>query len=88
MTVDYATADGTATTAGQDYLATSGTLTFAPGETTKTITVEVIGDHHDRAISSRSVVNLGDASPNALVIDGYGLGGINDDDMPWPPPPG
>ena len=43
VTVDYATADGTAT-AGSDYTATSGTLTFAPGETTKTVSVPVIDD--------------------------------------------
>jgi hypothetical protein len=42
-TVNYATADGTAT-AGSDYTAASGTLTFAPGETTKTLTVNVVGD--------------------------------------------
>lgn len=42
VTVDYATANGTAT-AGQDYRATSGTLTFAPGVTSKTIPVTVIG---------------------------------------------
>src|SRR5205823_766478 len=41
VTVNFATADGTAI-AGVDYVATSGTLTFAPGEMTKTITVEVI----------------------------------------------
>jgi hypothetical protein len=41
--VDYATVDGTATV-GSDYQATSGTLSFAPGETSKTITVNVIGD--------------------------------------------
>src|SRR5262249_26832683 len=41
--VDYATADGTAA-AGSDYAATSGTLTFAPGQTSKTVTVTVNGD--------------------------------------------
>jgi Tol biopolymer transport system component len=43
VTVDYATADGTAT-APDDYAATSGTLTFAPGETAKTVVVAVVGD--------------------------------------------
>jgi hypothetical protein len=43
VTVDYATADWGAT-AGTDYQAVSGTLTFQPGETTKTITVLVYGD--------------------------------------------
>ncbi len=42
-TVDYATSDGTAH-AGDDYDAASGTLTFAPGETAKTIDVHVRGD--------------------------------------------
>ncbi|HEX8250183.1 MAG TPA: Calx-beta domain-containing protein, partial [Pyrinomonadaceae bacterium] len=41
-TVQYATANGTAT-AGIDYVATSGTLTFNPGTTTQTITVTIIG---------------------------------------------
>ena len=47
VTVDYATADGTGTnpaTAGADYTATSGTLTFAPGETAKTVEVPVADD--------------------------------------------
>ena len=45
VTVDYATADlPNNAVAGVDYLATSGTLTFAPGETTKTVTVSLIGD--------------------------------------------
>src|SRR5439155_7836152 len=43
VTVDYATADGTAV-AGNDYLSTSGTLTFAPGETSKAIVVTIVGD--------------------------------------------
>lgn len=42
-TVDWATADGTAT-AGSDYTAGSGTLTFDPGVTTQPISVEVLGD--------------------------------------------
>lgn len=43
VTVAYETHDGTAT-AGQDYTTTTGTLTFAPGETSKSFTVIVTGD--------------------------------------------
>ena len=43
VTVDYATSDGSAL-AGGDYTATSGTLTFAPGETVKAITVPILDD--------------------------------------------
>ena len=43
MTVQYATADGTAI-AGTDYEAASGLLTFAPGQTTATIAVTVLPD--------------------------------------------
>ena len=46
VTVDYATADGTAK-AGEDYTAISGTLTFAVGETSKTVSVPVLDDLHD-----------------------------------------
>ncbi|HEY5911103.1 MAG TPA: Calx-beta domain-containing protein [Verrucomicrobiae bacterium] len=42
-TVDFTTVDGTAT-AGQDYIATNGTLTFAAGETHKEIVVPIIDD--------------------------------------------
>ena len=74
VTVNYATADGTAT-AGVDYLATSGTLTFAPGETTKTITVEVIGN--DSGLDEWFSVNLSGASGNVQIIDGQGVGTIH-----------
>lgn len=47
-TVDYTTADGTAI-AGSDYTAIQGTLTFNPGETTKTIVVPILGDTLDEA---------------------------------------
>ena len=43
VTVGYATADGTAT-AGSDYLPASGTLTFAPGVTSQTVPVTIVGD--------------------------------------------
>ena len=48
FTVDFTTLDGdpveNPANAGQDYVATSGSLTFAPGETTKTITVQLLAD--------------------------------------------
>ncbi len=43
FTIDYTTADGTAT-AGSDYTATSGTLEFAPGETSATVLIPILGD--------------------------------------------
>lgn len=43
INADYRTADGTAL-AGVDYQSASGTITFAPGQATQTITVSVIGD--------------------------------------------
>ena len=46
VTVDYATSDGTAT-ASADYTATSGTLTFAAGEKTKTVNVPILDDAVD-----------------------------------------
>src|SRR6266496_4368290 len=44
ITVNYATADITATLADNDYQSASGTLTFDPGQTNRTITVVVNGD--------------------------------------------
>ena len=46
VTLDYATSDGTAT-AGADYTAASGTLSFAVGETSKTVSVLVLDDSHN-----------------------------------------
>ena len=47
VTIDYGTADGTATVAGEDYTAATGTLTFEAGETSKVITVPVNDDEVD-----------------------------------------
>ena len=54
VTVDYATADGTATRPA-DYTASSGTLTFTPGQTTKTVDVAVQGDVLDEANETYAV---------------------------------
>ncbi len=48
VSVHYATSNGTALS-GSDYAATSGVLTFAAGETSKTIPVSVLGDLLDEA---------------------------------------
>ncbi len=77
VAVDFAAANGTATAPG-DYTGTGGTLIFAAGETTKTVTVQVNGDTLDEANESY-FVNLSNPS-NATVTDGQGLGTINDDD--------
>ncbi len=56
VTVDYATEDGTAT-APADYIAATGTLTFLPGQTSRTVSVAVRGDLLDE-INETYVVNL------------------------------
>jgi hypothetical protein len=78
VTVNFATANGTATTASNDYVAASGSLTFAPGETTKSITVPVKGDRKKEA-SETFYLNLSGAL-NALLADSQGLGTILNDD--------
>jgi hypothetical protein len=87
VNVFYATRDGSATTADNDYVPTSGTLTFAPGETTKTITVEIIGDTKIEP-GEALFVNLSGASTNVLVEIALGTAYLVDDDI-WalPPPP-
>jgi hypothetical protein len=80
VTVNYATANGTAT-AGSDYTATTGTVTFAPGATSQTITVAVLGDTRNEA-NETFFVNLSTPS-NATIADGQGQGTIlNDDALP------
>ncbi len=79
VTVAFATANGTAT-AGSDYTATSGTLTFAPGVTSRNVTVSIIGDVVDEA-DETFFVNLS-APSGATIGDGQGVGTILDDDGP------
>ncbi|WP_164489993.1 Calx-beta domain-containing protein [Runella sp. SP2] len=85
VTVDYATAAGTAT-AGTDYISTSGTLTFNPGETSKTMVVPVVGDAIGEA-NETFFVNLsnlavsGGLLSSVSITDAQGLGTILDDDL-------
>ena len=64
--------------AGEDYDSTSGSIAFAPGETTKTITVNVRGD---RIVEWEEIfyVNLTAAS-GAVISNGRGYGTIRNDD--------
>lgn len=79
VTVNYATANGTATQPA-DYSNTSGSLTFAPSTTTQTITVPVIGETVPEA-DETFFINLSGAV-NATITDGQGLGTITNDDVP------
>ena len=85
VTVNYATADGTATQPA-DYTSTSGTLTFTPGQTTRTITVPVIGEVVPEA-NETFFVNLSGAA-NATIADNQGVGTITNDDVPVTVSPG
>ena len=84
VTVDYAdTGDGTATSGGTDYATlASGTLTFAPDETSKSVAVTVSGDNIDE-LDETVVVRLSSPS-NATLTGGAttldGTGTINDND--------
>ena len=77
VTVAYETSDWTAT-AGSDYTATSGRLTFAPGETRKTIAVPVLADDEEEG-DEIFTVRLSDAR-NAALADHEGTGTIRDDE--------
>ena len=77
VTVEYATADGTAT-AGSDYTATSGTLTFAAGETQKTVSVPVLDDDTDEG-SETLTLRLSNAQ-GANIADGEATGTITNSD--------
>ena len=76
VTVEYATSDGTAV-AGSDYTATSGTLTFQPGETEKTVSVPVLEDDHDEG-SETLTLRLSNAQ-GARIADGEATGTITND---------
>ena len=77
VTVDFATADGTAA-AGKDYTAANGTLTFAAGETAKTVSVAVLDDAHDEGEETLTLT-LSNAS-GARIADDTATGTIENAD--------
>ena len=78
VTVDWETSDGTAT-AGTDYTAGNGTLTFSIGDSSKTVSVTVAGDNVDEP-NETFTVTLSNASSGATIGDGTATGTITDDD--------
>jgi hypothetical protein len=79
ITVAYGTADDTAT-AGADYTASSGIVTFPPGSFERSVVLTVLGDtvvERDEGF----VVNLSNPT-NATLQDGVGEATIRDDDAP------
>lgn len=82
VTVNYATANGTAVAPG-DYTAASGTLTFTGGQTSKTITVATIDDSTTES-SEVMTVTLSGATGGAAIDPAAGTGTIGDNDSVSP----
>ena len=77
VTVDFETSDGTALE-DSDYLGLSGQLTFAPGDTSETISVPIIGDD---ALETNETVTVTLSNPSGASIgDGTAAGTITNDD--------
>lgn len=80
VNVNYATANSTAT--GSDYTGTSGTITFPPNDTVRTVSIVVNGDATDEA-DETFFLNLSGAV-NANIQDNQGVGTILNDDVAAP----
>ncbi|KGE03119.1 retention module-containing protein [Pseudohaliea rubra] len=85
VSVDFATADDTATVIGGDYDPETGTVTFAPGTTTATVLVQTNTDELLEA-TERGFVNLSNPV-NATLDNDQGIFNIVDGNEPPPPPP-
>jgi probable HAF family extracellular repeat protein len=79
VTLSFHTVNGTATTADHDYVAQTGTLTFSPGQTTKTITIVVNGDNKKESNETFFVDLFGNSS-DSLFTRSRGIGTILNDD--------
>ena len=81
ITVDYSTSNGTAT-AGADYTATSGTLTFLNGETTKTFSVPLTDDNSDEPNQTFNVALSNPTGGALLLTPASAVVTITDNDNP------
>ena len=79
VTMSYRTADGSAKSSDSDFVAKTGTLTFAPGETTKTITIVVNGDNK-READETFYLDLFGNTDTSVFTKNRGLGTILNDD--------
>jgi hypothetical protein len=78
FSVDFAIANGTAT-AGTDYVAKSGTLSFALGQAKQTVAVTINGDKSFES-NETFFVKLANATNGGNLVDSQGLGTISNDD--------
>ncbi|GAB5451585.1 MAG: Calx-beta domain-containing protein [Halioglobus sp.] len=86
VTVRFATSDDTATVSGGDYDAETGTITFAPGQTSVNVSIQTNDDSILEG-DEQFLVNL-DTPNNATIADGTGVVVIRDGtELPPPPPP-
>jgi len=79
VTMSFRTNNGTAKTGDNDYVAKSGTITFNPGETSKTITIAVNGDSKKES-DEVFYLDLSGNSGNSLFAKSRGTGTILNDD--------
>ena len=84
VTVAYETRAGTAT-AGSDFIAQTGTVTFAAGQTQASVLIDIVGDTAVEPTETFSVVVT--SVTDATVLDGTGVGTITNDDVAQPSPP-
>jgi hypothetical protein len=80
IAVNFATQYGTATP-GVDYVAQSGTVTFAPGQTSKQVVVAVVGDTVAEADETLGLVLSAPTAPATLGSPPFGVGTIVNDDV-------
>jgi hypothetical protein len=79
VTVDFSTSNGTAV-AGSDYVAASGSVTFAPSETSQQVTIDTLNDGVGEG-TQRFYLNLSNPT-GAVIVGGQGVGTIYDSDGP------